>query len=1439
MLAVTYALFQTKPVQTWVSQKIAAFLSRELKSTITIKGVDFHFFNTLVLEELFISDQHKDTLLLTKELYVSIGAVNFKEGRFLLSSVILDNALVKIRNYRGEVSNNLKFILDYFSKDRPKSTKAILFELEKLEIINSGFVYLNEHKDHKTTEINYYDLDIRNINTSIERLRIDGDSIRGDITELNFNEKSGFVLNHMEGKIRIIPGSLQLFDFVIETPESRIGHYFSMRFDKWTDFKDFNTKVFMVARFEDSRVTSDDISFFAPGLSSYDQKLLLDGHISGTVNNLQARDLKLIANHQSIIRGNFSIQGLPDLKQTYYKLHFARAVINRRDVEDIMSHIPSARNVRIPPMIRRLGNIEFTGSFTGTSSDFLTRGTLNTDLGQIVSDLYMKFGKGQLPVYSGNVKVNNFNLGRLLERSSTIGRVSMNASFRGSGFSAGNLSNQLTAKVQSIELNRYAYHDISIQGNIGQKLFTGSVNVNDRYAKMDFDGTVNFNNPGSPEFDFIAFIKDAHLHKLNLTPDSTVLSTAVRMNFYGDKLDNIQGTIQLSKTYLTNKQGNYFIDSIDLSARNDSAGKSLQLVSDIADVDIRGEYEFSSVIYSFRSMLETYAPSFDWGPIRKTGLQDFTFKVTVKNTAIITGLVTPGLSIPDTAIFNGHFDSRANKLRFTGGLDKMLYKDLVFYNLIIDGENDSAAFNINIAVERLLLKDSIYINNITIANRIANDSLKFNIKLSDKTAANQLDLNGQVAFRSDRIRLGILPSELIVNYQVWKIQEAFQITYAEKKIHISSFALTNESQEVLIDGIISKNPSEALRVRLKNLDLTAINQLSKKYHADIDGTINGEASFGGVLGDPRISSTLFIRDFIYNKDTIGNVALSADWDHTEKLISISGNVINDRYKTIDMYGKIYTNRKEDNLAVNLTLNEADLKIFEPFVSKIVSDLSGTATADLVVSGSLTRPKLNGKLNLSNAGLRINYLQTYITFSDEIDIINNNITISDLQLTDIDGNKAVLNGNLQLNTDWKFFVDAHIAADNFLCLNTTSKDNELYYGHAKMSGDFYFYGPLNDLKINIEAKTNRNTEFFIPLSDQNSVTQQKFINFVQKDTGNMQQHYDVDLSGIVLNFDLEVTEDAEVQLIFDETAGDIVKGRGNANLQLIINTLGDFEMFGEYVIAEGEYLFTFQDVIKKRFKVEPGGTIRWSGSPSDATIALRAVYSIRASINNLMQEDPITATDSATKITRRIPVECVLIMENNLLAPNLRFELNFPEDEDIEASLAGYLNDPDNVNIEVFSLLVFQRFSGQRVGGQSNLISASGFEWISNELNNSLSKFYKDLDVSINSERGLAGSLRLFDDRLTIDGNVVTYDNGDQLSDTTQKASDLTGDVTVEYKLSADGRLRVKAFNRTANSDPLSRHANNQSVQGLGVFYREEFDTFGELFDKIFKKEQPQ
>jgi hypothetical protein len=423
----------------------------------------------------------------------------------------------------------------------------------------------------------------------------------------------------------------------------------------------------------------------------------------------------------------------------------------------------------------------------------------------------------------------------------------------------------------------------------------------------------------------------------------------------------------------------------------------------------------------------------------------------------------------------------------------------------------------------------------------------------------------------------------------------------------------------------------------------------------------------------------------------------------------------------------------------------------------------------------------------------------------------------------------------------FLLDVKIQAENLQALNTTESMNDLFYGAAYVTGRFHAYGPISNIKMDINAKTERGTYFNVPLSGTGDVSQQDFVTFVKRETFKKQSKIKRRISesrGYELNFNLEITPEAETFLLFDPKVGDVIKGNGNANLRIEVTEAGEFNMYGDYLINDGDYLFTLQNVINKKFVVQKGGVISFKGDPFDADINLTANYRVRTSLYNLVK-----GVDSSAAVKRIIDVDAVMNLTDKLMKPNVRFDIRLPNSDDQARNLLrSQIINEDELNKQVFALILFRNFITPQ-GGASETVSLSGVgganasELLSSQLSNMLSQFSNDVSIGVNYRQGNATSkdqvsvnlsTQFFNDRLSVDGNV-----GNKGTQNAQNTSNVVGEFNLEVRITEDGAIRIKVFNRSNQYLLVTNDV--PYTQGVGLFYRKEVSELDDFF-KAKKKD---
>jgi hypothetical protein len=1465
---VLFLLIQSKSIQTYAAQKAAAYFSETLNTRVEIGNVNIDFFKRLVIEDIYIEDLHKDTLLYAKEIKIGINDINFEKHLIDIKDVMLFNTTAKLIRYKTDDDLNFQFIIDKFSSTKTvKDTNAASWNIKlgEVNLVNTDFTYRSEHDTLETTGINFFDLNARKINTRIADIYVEQDTIYASIDYLSAVEKSGFVLQKLSSNVRVCPVGLKLDKLKINTPESVISTDLSFKYPNYRAFKDFINAVKINAEFDHSHIELSDIGYFAPQLKGIYKNITLSGKVSGKINDLKGKKMDLLLGENTEFAGDITMTGLPKLDETLIYLNVERLTTNYNDLKQIpIPPFENHKTLSVPASIAKLGNMKFKGTFTGLYNDFYAYGDFSSALGKLSSDLSVRhdYDKDK-EFYKGKLKSTSFDFGSFFG-AKLLGKATMNVNIDGSGLSLEDVTAKLSGTINSVGFNNYEYKNIAIEGNVAKQIFKGKLNVKDDNIDFDFIGDVNFKNK-LPKLDFITTLNRADLaalHFLNTT-QKTELSTQLIMDITGNNIDNFTGQINFDNTIYKQGDETYKMSVFDLTSEGSNGQKSLKLASDFADGEVKGLFTLLQMPAEIEDIMHKYLPS-SFRNTDKGNLvhENFSYDINFKKTDAVTRLFLPGIVISPKTNLKGSFTSANDQLVISGSSPKLVIYGRELKNWKLDAESHNADLELNTSCDRLYLSDSVWLNDFNVTTTTRDDSINLAV-VWDGEIQKRLykgDLKSFLYFSSDKtIEFKILPSQFVVADTIWTVSKENHVLIDSSYIAVNDLRFERDNQSIALNGIISKRKTDQIKLDLNNFNLANFNGLTRPFGIILKGRIDGPTAITDAYQGMLLSSDITFKSLHINDTLIGNGAVESVWDNLKEALFLHGSFTKKEIPNILFSGYYYPKKLENNIDIELDLQAMQMELLTPYVKNYCSEFSGMFSGNVNVKGTLKKPQLSGLINVDAKKIKVDYLNTTYSFKHDIIIDNNSFGVDNMTMYDMNRNKAVVTGKVYHDNFKNFQVDFDIQTNKFMVLNTTEINNNLYYGKAFVTGVVNIFGFTDNILIDANVKTEKITstdksdkvsvlskteltKIYIPLGGTSEVSQNNFITFVKNDSSLTIDKYNVQLGGLTLNFDINVTPDAEIQLIFDQKVGDIIKARGNGNIKLNISPRGDFKMYGDYTIENGDYLFTLQNIINKKFDIEKGSSIHWSGIPYKADLDISAVYKARASLQPFFDSAATTGVD----LKKRYPVDLKLNMTGDLLSPDINFDIGIPTvDAQTRQTVLSYINNDAEVNRQVFSLLILNSFvtpyqlanGGAGANAAQGAAGASTSEVLSNQLSNMLSKISKDFDIGVNyrpgdaanslskDELAVALSTQLFNDKLSIEGNVGNNTNS-------QATNNLVGDVNVDYKITDDGKVRIKAFNKA--NDNSQTNLNAPYIQGVGVFYREEFNTIGELYKQYLQ-----
>ncbi len=1448
---ILWGALKSTVVQEFAVSRAVEWISEEMGTSVKYTHAGLTSFNRISFNNLLIHDQKRDTLVFsshTTAVFPVIFSIIFKRRpeRILMKELNLDSAILKLQ-IDSSRTVNLQFIVDYMQEKKDTSKLKKVSIIREINITNSKFSIINENKGIKRKGIDFtemvftpFDVHVKNLNT------YDG-VVNMDIEQLSLQDKSGFLLHSLYGHLEVCASHMKYGNITIQTPYSNIeADSINMSFDQFADFNTpglFN-KVLFDLRFSNSQLNSIDLGYYTDFFWQNHQVIHLDGRFTGLLSNLKGDDIILGWGADSYIAGDFDMNGLPNAQETFLIFDLKELVTNVKDLFSL--NLPGNKKIILPSNFEKLQNFRYTGNFTGFFNDFVAYGRLNTNLGEVTTDVMFAPDSIDQFGFSGRFKTEEFQIGRLFENEELADDISIDAEINGVLTEEGPILAEVHGDIQKFTINNYPYQNIKVNGAFSNKRFRGDLNVTDPNLLMEFHGLIDL--AATPrQYDFNANIIDANLSALQISDSDPNYhaSFLIQANAEGKTIDELNGEIKLLNSLFSKTNKQIQVYGLDLVMINTKDHNEMHLRSDILDANISGQYKISGLKDDILYYLKHYISAAI--PINYEAYQSNTSKVNFdlnfKRTVPFFNFFFPDYLIGENTTTSGTFEPNNNRyLRLDVFAPFFKANNNSWQGLVINIFNQDSSLITSLGSQVFNVSERIDLENFTLETQVKNNNLKFHSRwLNWDSTLYKGSLNGDVSFLENQPRLAfkvnLNPSSLTVSDTIWNIKPA-TIVYDSAGIFVDSLMINHKDQNMIAFGRLSDIPGDSLDFSFRNFDLANLNFFTRKKDFEFQGRLNGESKLTGIKDNPLFFSSLRIDEMYINEVEFGNCFINSMWDNIKQSLNINVEAQRGLLTMLKFSGDYYPSQS-GKMDFTITLNKLKTDIVNPFVSGVFSDMRGLATGDLQLTGIKGKPNLSGNIRLQKNAFTIDYLKTRYNFTSDLEIVNNNFILNNFELFDKEGNMALVNGMVHTDYLRDFSMNININANNLLCLNTRDTDNSMFYGTAYAIGSVRIKGDPANLSFNIDARTGDNTRFFIPLSEETEVSEFNYITLIQTDTSDTDSEQEeiihkVDLSGIQMDFNLYVTPEAEVQIIFDSKMGDIIKASGTGEMKMDINTLGTFNLVGDYTIEKGEYLFTMQDVINKRLKIEPGSNLRWRGDPLNAQVDITAVYRTRASLSDLFGSTDPNAQQG------KVTVDCQIFLKDDLMSPNIKYDLFLPySEEDIRSRVESKITSEEELTKQFLSLMVLNRFyySSEGVGGGSsagNMAGVNASELLSNQLSNWLSQISNDVDVGVNYRPGtadlpgneveLALSTQLLNDRLSINGSV------DITNAEASNSNNFMGDVDIDYKITKSGKVRVRAFNRA--NDELVRER-SPYTQGVGVFYMEEFNSFGELMGRYW------
>lgn len=1439
LLGATYALFHSNSFQNWLTGKLGNYLSAQFKTKISIGHINYKPLQTFELEQVFFGDNKNDTLFYVGKLNFELAGFKLDSSQFRLSNVKVSDAYCNLKVYEDSTFNiDVLFNILDPNDTIPSIGPPFTLHFDHVTLENARFRFVNKidtstwGKAFAPNNQYFY-----NVNASADDFYIIEDSLHFVIKHLDLKERSGFKANHIHTIATISPSCMLFDSLLLRTPYTTAGNFFGMKYKDYDAFGNFYDDVKLDIKLNPSVVDLKDVAFFADAFANFPYKFKLKGTADGTVSNLSLNNLDVRFGQAGVFKGSADLNGMPDMENTFISADVKQILVTKNDLE-YLAQMPLASE------LARLGLIQFKGHYAGFYKDFVAYGNFKTALGEFSTDLNMKIGEEEEDyAYSGKVDLRDFNLGVLLNQN-LMGKFSAVTNISGKGFDFETMKAAFNADVTYFDFYGYQYQNLTLAGNLNSQLLSAELLVDDANLNLRFSGDINLTEDIT-QYNFDAKIRHANLQPLGFDTADLTVNADADINFAYKDLDRNKGQINITDLSIAKNEDLYGIKQIFINAVNNNGKRSLQLKSDNIDAEIKGVFNLLELGLAKDVALHQLIPEYFKKPaVNARQKENFEVSLQIKTMYPFNELYFPEIELRNTQ-FKGAFNENNQQWYANANLGSLRYgKTNIFGINLKHTKNAGEGAEIKTSINRVLVNDTLYAKDAEIKITQHKNTAEINLIVKDSNSLFTTNTLANVNFTDGKINMVFDYSKFKFRSGDFVLRKGSSICYSDVGLDFTGFYLTrNTTETILVNGVYGFNSTHNMLVDASNIRLNLINDLIPQLTIKTDGLLNGNVTISTKNSGLVIGGDATLTELSLDKDTLGDFRLLSSYADDQNRLMAFIKSVKGKLRNLEIGGYYDLSRKNDALNFTINIDESDITSFQAFVKDYIKILSGNIRVSGQLSGSIEKPEFDCNVDFMGVTLMVDYLKTIYSFSTSVNINEQQFTINPTEVRDINDHRGTLSGVITHNSFSNFYTNLVFAnIKDFQLLNTGSKDNDLFYGKAYADGSLTLKGPFNDLLLDAKFTGNQGTVINIPLSTSYGDGEDGLIHFISKDStpANTDYKRSGTLSGFAINCSLHVTKESEINIVLDEQQGDKIRGRGNGDIKLELTRSGQFNMFGEVEVAEGDYKFTAMNLFTKKFTLKPGGKISWTGDPIAGQMNIVGAYNVRTTVADIVAGATNDERESLKQ--QRIPVECLLYVKGSLLSPDIKFDMNI---SDVSGSLPGntvselqntlrvWRNENDLMTQQVISLMLFGRFTPTNVQnstGPTNLSAGvnntlSGF--VSAQATNFIQQLIPGLDVNVDYHTGnesvrgrtiVSASKRILDNRLEIQASIDpinTYQN-----------------FLTQYNFTRVGNLKAKAFSR-AQLDPI--YNRNINTNGVGLYYRKEFDSFSNLFTPKNKK----
>jgi translocation and assembly module TamB len=1341
------------------------------------------------------------------------------------------------------------------------------FNFASLGLDDVSLQFDNNNEPRQKQGMDYSHLAAQVTTLQVNDFLFGSDSIMGKISQVNFKEQnSGFDLQELHTDFLYSNNEAYLKDLFIKTPGSEIKRNIAVKYASLDALKEDIGGLQLDLDLKDSKILVKDVLSFVPSLKSQpafadpNATWYINGGVKGSVADMTISDLRINGLADTRINMSGRLTGLPDMKKAGAQLNIAEISSSRRDMALFIPPGSLPKDITLPARLTLAGRIN------GNANDLVTDLGLRTDLGNVqVKGRIRNATDAQRVGYDVAVKTIALDLGTIMQDKETLGPLTASFTAKGTGFDPKTANAVFKGQVQSAVFKQYHYHDLALDGSIANQQALFNAGIADPNLTVDLHASADLSK-SYPAIKLDAMIDSIRTKELNLTANAIVYRGKITADFPGTNPDSLEGKLFVTQSLLVQNNRRIALDTLQLvTGSSDTIGRYMALSTDFINAGIQGRYKLTELGNVFQHAIQPYFEVTEADSMKKMAPYDFTFHAEVINGPVLQTFV-PDLKRMDSVNMKGRFSDSA------GWFVNVVAPAVEIGTNKINGleiNAGTAASRDSIAVKAFVSQvksgSSIQLDNTTLTAGLANNQIDFdlNIKGNDKDKYNVAGVFDQP--KTGEYEFSLKPQGLILNFDPWSVSADNKIHITANDINTSHFILSQGAQQLSINSTTSASNSP-LAIGFSNFKIATLTGFVQNDSTLVDGLLNGKAEVKDVMIDPVFTTDLTVTDLSVKKDTVGDLKMMVNNESANTFaadIALTG-----RGNDVKLNGKYFTNNSSFDMDLNI--NKLPLTTAQAFSGGSLRNATGYVNGKFDITGTTDKPSVRGDLNFNQAGFNLSMLNNYLRVDQEkIHVDDRGITFNRFQLRDSANNALTINGTAATSNFSNYVFNLDLRSDNFRALNSTKKDNKLFYGQLYFNSNLKVTGTEKAPVIEGRLKINDKTKLTVvlPQEEPGIVARDGVVEFVDMDSpisdSLFMAAYDsmnttTSFAGVDVSVNIEIDKAADLTLIVDEGNGDFLNVKGEALLNVTVNPTGDIVMAGTYELEEGSYALNFNS-IKRKFDIQKGSKITWGGEPTDADVNITARYVANTAPLDLVKGqlgDDVASTERNTYL-QKLPFEVLLKMQGKLMKPDISFDIVLPDNKSyivsndiitlVRTKLDQLRQEQGEMNKQVFALLLLNRFVSENPFASSSststgtLAKQSVSKLLTEQLNKLASDLVQGVDLNFDvqssddyttgerrdrTDLNVGLSKTLLNDRLTVSVGSNFELEGPQSSG--NQASNIAGNIAVNYRLSKDGRYQLRAYRKNEYQGVIDGYV---IETGVGFIITIDYNKFKEIFQK--------